>query len=94
MHTSNLFATRNHLSRHAVTRMQQRSIPAFIVVLLLELTDPVPAEGGCELHRFNADSWSEAKREMGRLASRLDRYRNAYIVVAPDGTVVTAARLH
>jgi len=74
--------------------MQQRSIPHFIVTLLFELTDPVPACGGCDLHRFNADSWSEARREMGSQASMLDRYRNAYIIAAPDGTIITAARLH
>jgi len=74
--------------------MQQRSIPWVIVSLLLELTDTVPAGGGCDLHRFNDDSWAEAMRAMGPQASKLDRYRNAYIVTAPNGTVVTAARLH
>ena len=94
MHISNRFALHNQLSRHAVTRMQQRSIPPIIVSLLLELTDPVPAGGGCELHRFNADSWAEAQRVLGSRARKLDRFRNAYVIVAPDGTVVTAARLH
>ncbi|WP_052208963.1 hypothetical protein [Croceibacterium mercuriale] len=94
MHASARFAPHHHLSRHALLRMQQRSIPHRVVELLLDLTDPVDAGDGCTLHRFCADSWAEAGRSAGSLAPRLDRYRNAYAILGADGTVVTAARLH
>ena len=94
MHISNSFTLRWHLSKHAVVRMQQRSIPHYVVGLLVELTNPVDAGGACVLHRFNADSWAEARRTLGGEASKLDRYRNAYVVLAAEGTVVTAARLN
>jgi len=84
----------NRLSRHAQVRMQQRSIPNDVICLLLELTDPVPAGSGYVLHRFNGATLAEAQRYVGENPTRLERYRNAYIVVADDGTVVTAARLH
>lgn len=82
------------LSRHAETRMQQRAIPRFIVELLLDCTDPVPAGDGCVMHRFNAVSWAEARLELGRSASQLDRYRNAYAIIGAGGLVVTVGRIH
>lgn len=94
MHPSLHSPFRHQLSRHALVRMQQRSIPHFLVDLLIELTDPVPAGSGCSLHRFDADSWAEAQHMMGGRARELDRYRNAYVIVAEDGLVVTAARLN
>ena len=94
MHPSSNINLRHPLSRHALLRMQQRSIPQHVVAFLTELTDPVDAGGGCTLHRFDEDSWAEARRLLGGHAPRLDRYRNAYVVLAPNGLVITAARLH
>lgn len=84
----------SRLSRHAQVRMQQRSIPQFIVECLLDFAEPIPAGGGSFRYCFKADSWAEAQRDMGREARKLDRYRNAYVIVGKDGTVVTAARDH
>lgn len=94
MHTPTNIILRHPLSRHAQQRMQQRSIPQYVVDCLTDLTDPVDAGDGCTLHRFDEDSWAEACRLLGRCAHRLDRYRNAYVVLASNGLVVTAARLH
>ena len=74
--------------------MQQRSIPTFVVELLIDLTDAVDAGGGCTQHRFDADSWAEARRRAGRQARRLDRYRNAYAILSADGLVVTTSHFH
>lgn len=94
MQLSRPLSTYYRLSRHACARMQQRSIPPFVVELLLELADPVDALGGCMEYRFDAISWAEARHQLGPNASRLDRYRDAYAIVADNGTVVTASRLH
>ena len=94
MHPSSNITLRHPLSQHALLRMQQRAIPQHVVAFLTELTDPVDAGGGCTLHRFDEDSWAEARRLLGDHAPRLDRYRNAYVVLAPNGLVITAARLH
>ena len=94
MQISSHFLPCHRLSRHAMIRMQQRSIPSFIIDLLLELTDSVSAGGGSFKHGFHVDSWAEAQRTLGSRASKLDRYRNAYVIVAADGTVATAARQH
>lgn len=57
MHPSSNINLRHPLSRHALLRMQQRSIPQHVVAFLTELTDLVDAGGGCTLHRFDEDSW-------------------------------------
>ena len=94
MNPSSNIILRHPLSRHALLRMQQRSIPQHVVAFLTELTDPVDAGGGCTLHRFDEDSWAEARHLLGSHAPRLDRYRDAYVVLAPNGLVVTVSRLH
>mgnify|MGYP001252665760 CR=1 FL=1 len=94
MHTSACLASRHPLSHHALLRMQQRSIPHRVVELLIELADPVDAGDGCMLLRFDADSWAEARRIAGGRATWLDRYRNAYVILAGSGLVVTAGHLH
>lgn len=82
------------LSQHARVRMQQRSIPHFIIELLIDYAHPVPAGDGCTSHAFTAETWAEAKQALGPQARNLDRYRNAYAIVSDDGCVVTAARAH
>lgn len=74
--------------------MQQRAIPRFIVDLLLDHTNPVPAGDGCVMHRFNNASWAEARFELGGARAQFDRYRNAYAIVGADGHVVTVGRIH
>ncbi|BCA60688.1 hypothetical protein [Sphingomonas sp. HMP6] len=83
-----------HFSSHAIIRMQQRSIPGYVVDLLLSLTECMWAGGDCYKHSFDADSWAEATRILGPGAAQLGRYRNAYVIVADNGTIVTAARQH
>ena len=94
MHLSRPLSHYYRLSRHALTRMQQRSIPLFAVELLLQLADPVEVPGDCVKHSFTADSWADALDELGPNAGKLDRYRHAYAIVSPDGIVVTVGWLH
>lgn len=94
MQLSRPLSTYYRLSRHARARLQQRSIPLFAVELLLELTDPAQVPGDSLKHSFNADSWADARDQLGPNASKLDRYRHAYAIVSPDGTVVTVGWLH
>lgn len=82
------------LTRHALLRMQQRSIPAKVVELLLDFAEPSPTAGGCFLLRFTKETFAEARLVLGRSGKLLDRYRSAYLIVVSDDTVVTAARLH
>lgn len=79
------------LSRHAAVRCQQRCIPQFIVDALIDWGDSSDAGTGAFSYSFSKRSWRRFATYMGRDASRFERYRNVYIVVARDGTVVTVA---
>lgn len=81
-------------SFHAQARAQERAIPAWVISLLYELADPIDAGGGCMKLSFDQLSFAEARLEIGVDATKLDRYRNTYIIVADNGTIVTAARTH
>jgi hypothetical protein len=94
MHLSRPLSTHYRLSNHARARMQQRSIPLYVVEMLLDLADPIEVPGECAKHSFNAHSWREARDLLGRQANQLDRYRYAYAIVSENGTVVTVGWLH
>lgn len=82
-----------YLSKHAVTRMQQRAIDEEIVDLLLA--------HGSHFYSGGAEIYMLARRTREYMASRnfvpvnmLEKLRDAYIVVANDGTIITAGHRH
>ena len=81
------------LTRHAHLRMQQRSIPAAIVDLLLDYGEPMAVGGGATSYRFTRQSWADAVASAGSAAARIAKYRKAYVIESSDGTVITAAWL-
>ncbi len=86
--------TRSAITVHARRRQQQRAIPQIIVDLLQEHAEPVPAGGGDELLRFSKRTWRHAAADLGPQAKYFERYRTAYVIQAPDGTVITVAWQH
>ncbi len=82
------------LTRHASIRMQQRCIPLTVVELLLDYAEPTAVGGGALSYRFTRKTWDEAMAALGPTATRFAKFRNAYVIEASDGAVITAARLH
>ena len=78
-------------SRHAIQRRCERCIPPFIVDALVDFGDERHVGGGCRSYSFAKSSWKEFVRYMGKAISAYDRYRNVYLVLADDGSVVTVA---
>lgn len=76
-------------SRHAKERSQQRAIPAVVVDLLLDFGQVTDAGGGCDRYNFDRRAWRAVEGYLGKTATALERYRASYLVLAPDGTVVT-----
>lgn len=74
--------------------MQRRSISESAVELLLDFADCVPSWDGSRRYRFTKRSWAAASTYLGAEARRFEKFRNAYIVEAHDGTIITAAWLH
>lgn len=82
------------LTRHAAVRTQKRSIPQFIHDGLLDWGDRGDAGSGASSYSFSKRSWRRFAKYLGTEAKRFDRYRNAYIVVADDGTIITVCWRH
>lgn len=81
-------------SNHADLRMQQRCIPAAAVELLLDFAPSTPVGGGASSYRFTRESWAEAQAALGKTATALAKFRNAYVVESADGVIITAAWVH
>lgn len=74
--------------------MQQRSVSKEIVELLIAYGATRPVRDGCESLYFDRSSWRHAANELGGRAKALEKFRNTFAIVAPDGTIVTVARAH
>jgi hypothetical protein len=77
------------LSKHAAVRTQQRCIPQVIVDALQDWGDCIHAGAGAFSYFFSKRSWGRFCAYLGVEAKRFERYRNAYVVAANDGTVIT-----
>ena len=83
-----------NLTVHASQRMQQRCIPPAIIDLLLDFGASAPAVGGVDRYTFTKRSWRRAAGYLGSQAKHFERYRDAYLIVSPEGDIVTAAYRH
>ncbi|MEY4967110.1 MAG: hypothetical protein RL274_2693 [Pseudomonadota bacterium] len=82
------------LTKHCERRMQDRCIPESVVDLLQDFGESVPAGGGTEKFFFTKKSFRKVIRYHGPQAKYFDKYRNAYVIISIDGTVITAGYLH
>lgn len=78
------------LTQHARTRMQQRGITAVAIELLLDYGREAHDHRGCRVVCFDKRSRKRVARELGReLYRRVERYLDAYAVIAEGDAVVT-----
>ena len=82
------------VSIHAAIRIRQRAIPQFVIDALQDFGDMQLVGQGCESFYFTGRSWKRFMAYMGPAARSMDRFRDAYVIVADDGTVVTVAWRH
>ena len=77
------------LSRHARTRMQQRSIPPIIVAPIWEYGCNIRHDGA-SVYFLNREARNRLKRHIGaRPYAQMENRLDAYVVVSDDGTIVT-----
>ncbi|VVT10194.1 conserved hypothetical protein [Sphingomonas sp. EC-HK361] len=81
---------RTRLSRHATTRVRQRSIPASVVDALLDFGERARSGPGAETCYFTKRAWKRFAAYLGQEARHFERYRACYAVIADNGQVVTA----
>lgn len=78
------------LTAHARARMQQRGISPQALEVLLDYGREAHDNRGCRIVRFDKRSRRRVLRELGsERYRRLERYFNAYAIVAADDAVVT-----
>ncbi|NJR80535.1 hypothetical protein [Sphingomonas corticis] len=82
------------LSKHAALRSQQRSMSPDIIDAVIDFGKERHACGGCFSYSFTDRTWRRFVDAMGPAARRLERARSAYVIVADNGLVVTAAWRH
>ena len=79
------------LSRHARIRMAQRAIPAAAIELMLDYGTTTRVNGA-DSYFFDKVARRRARLHLAPDALRgVERYLNAYTVVADSGAVITAA---
>lgn len=78
------------MTKHAITRTQQRGIPPLILEWLEGYGARTRAGIGTELLWFNKCSRKRLQREVGsQVIDRMGDLLDAYLVLADDGRVVT-----
>jgi hypothetical protein len=82
------------MSTHAQKQVKDRSIPQAVVDAILDFGEGRNAGNGAESYQFSHKGWKRFATYLGKEARHFERYRNAYIVVASDGDVITACWQH
>lgn len=78
------------LTQHARTRMQQRGITPTALELLLDFGHEAYDHRGCRILCFDKRSRQRVARELGaEIFRRVERFLDAYAVIAGDDAVVT-----
>lgn len=81
-------------SHHGKARRQQRSIPPFVIDALTDYGDERFLEGGARSFGFSKRGWKRFAQYMGQAIRAYEKYRNVYLVLAEDGSVITVAWRH
>lgn len=78
------------LTRHAVTRMQQRGINLDTVACVLAFGQTKHDRHGAIIHYLNKKARKHIQTQAGKnLIKRLDKLMNTYVVVSCDGNILT-----
>lgn len=85
------FEAFSNMTTHAQRRSHERGIPQLIIDALQDYGDTRSACNGSEEFYFTRKSWKRFASYVGPLVTKLEKYRNTYAIVAPDGFVVTVA---
>ncbi|MCA8899769.1 MAG: hypothetical protein KDA53_00810 [Hyphomonas sp.] len=78
------------LSRHAEVRSNQRGIQHKVIDLILQFGVSTRGHSGCEIVYMTKASRKRVIEALGRkLYAAYEARLSSYLVVAPDGTIVT-----
>jgi hypothetical protein len=82
-----------NISQHGQARTRQRAIPSLVATLLLDYGSRIRC-GGAEIVFVSRVARKEIRRALGgeRNMRIVEPWLNSYLIVADDGTIITAAR--
>lgn len=80
------------LTLHATIRSAQRSVPLEIVEAIYWYGHEEQAPGRATLLALDPDAIRLAAEDYPHLRGKLERYRNAYLVLSDDQRIITVAR--
>lgn len=89
---SELYLDQGRASKHCRARMQQRAIPSLVATLLLDHGSRM-RHNGAEILFVDKVARKHIRRAVGgdRNMRTIEKWFSTYLVVADDGTLVTAA---
>lgn len=79
---------------HARTRMQQRSVPEWVVACVITHGELRHVGEGDVSYSFSTRAWRQMQEDDPDLVRRLERWWNVYVVLTAEGDVKTVARRH
>jgi len=82
------------MTKHALCRQEQRSIPQAVIDALLDFGERRPAGGGAESIYFTKRTWRKFASYVGTAINGYERYRSCYVIAASDGAIITTAFRH
>lgn len=85
---------RTPFTKHGAVRSQQRSVPHAVIDALIDFGEAQHDSQGAVRHFFSKRAWRTYSAYLGTEAKHYDRYRSAYVVIAEDGSVITAGWRH
>ncbi|MFN3591631.1 MAG: hypothetical protein ACK4MX_06275 [Thermaurantiacus sp.] len=77
---------------HARARMQQRSVPEWVVAVVITHGELRHVGDGDVSYSFSTRAWRQIGDREPELVRRLERWRNVYVVLTAEGDVKTVAR--
>lgn len=81
-------------TRHGQLRQAERCVPQFIIDALIDFGEERFLGGECRSYSFTKATWKRYAHYMGPAIAGHERFRNVYLVVAGDSSIITVAWRH
>ena len=84
---------RTSLTKHAVSRSQQRGLNSVMIDLILSFGDEEHIGGGVKKIHIHNKNLKKATKALTKALHRADKLGGMYLIESPEGHVITAAHM-
>lgn len=85
---------RTSLTKHAISRSQQRGFNSVMIDLILSFGDEEYIGGGVKKIHIHNKNLKKATKALTKALHRADKLGGMYLIESPEGHLITAAHLH